>query len=148
MEFNKEIYSFNLEKFDDQMDKDNAILEYLVNRAIHFCKETDYIIVENLNNKDESKVMMKILGIVSDFTGISIFLYEKPFKKRIYKNLTANIHYVFKRKFNSIKDNGFIFCPCTNETIDYYINKYSHIDNFIFEGIGQDTISRIAKTLI
>ena len=73
MEFNNEIYSFDLEKFDNQMDKDNAILEYLVNRAIYFCKDRDYIVIENLNDEDESKVMMKILGIVSDFTGISIF---------------------------------------------------------------------------
>lgn len=148
MEFNNEIYSFDLEKFDNQMDKDNAILEYLVNRAIYFCKDRDYIVVENLNDKDESKVMMKILGIVSDFTGISIFLYEKLFRKKTYKNLTRNIHYVSKRKFNSIKNNGFIFCPCTNETTNYYLDKYNHIDNFIFEGIEQEVIARIAKTLI
>ena len=142
---------FDLDNIKEPIDKANAMMQYIINRAAIFNAEKFDKILFPITNDNKGMFLYHGYTIIAMMRGISVFAYSKePWYRRIkfWNKKNRLIKRVGKRKWNKLlQDNkSLIFntmCADSREQITPAILNYP----MIFAGITEEQIDFIIKEL-
>lgn len=137
--------AFNLDKFETEIDKMSAVLQWIVNRAFEFDKQKFHNICLHINDDSVGMIAYNICLAIGTFSNVKFYVPRKELRKCRFYGRNNIVIKCGKRKWNKILNS--LDTMVWDATTTCSDNEQNSSLPQIFYGISRETLTKIAVLL-